>query len=170
MCNFIVVNNIKMRYIIASFIIILAVFLVVLSQIPIGIEPLTEVYFENHEKLPKYVFLDKEYDFEFTINNLEHQKMGYEYFVNIYSEEGSFFESESGYIVLEHDQSETIPSSIYFDESFEKAKVNIEIKKVYIEEPEFKKKLWWPGTQIDEINIHFWAEEIVGTTITVTED
>jgi hypothetical protein len=160
-----------MKYIIISFIIILAIFLIVLSQIPTGIEPLTEVYFENHTKLPKYLFLEKEYDFDFTIHNLEHQKMGYVYYVDIIEEDGSVFQSESGYIILEHDESETIHSTINFPQGFTKAKTKITVKKLPLEEPEFQQKLWWPDPNYPtQINIHFLTEEITPTTITITED
>ena len=64
-----------MKTVVIGGVAILAVFLLVLLFIPLGIEPLTEVYFENHTTLPAYLFLDKPYNFSFTIHNLEYQEM-----------------------------------------------------------------------------------------------
>jgi hypothetical protein len=42
-------------------------------------ETFTELYFENHLLLPKEVILFKEYNFKFTIHNLENKDMLYPY-------------------------------------------------------------------------------------------
>ena len=73
-----------MKYVLIAGLGILAVFLAVLYFIPLGIEPLTELYFENHTALPKNIFLDKNYDFSFTVNNLEYQDVEYNYIVEAY--------------------------------------------------------------------------------------
>ena len=160
-----------MKYLIIAFIIILGIFLAVLSQIPIGIEPLTEVYFENHTKLPKYAFLDQDYNFSFTINNLEHQDVEYTYTIEEYDNKGNLIrEIEQGTVLLFHEQKQTFHKTINFPDKFERARINVRIEKNLIGEPDFKKKLWWqdPNYPI-EINIHFWVEEIVGTTITIVD-
>ena len=46
-------------------------------------ETFTELYFENHLSLPKEVTLFKEYNFKFTIHNLENKDMEYPYEVYI---------------------------------------------------------------------------------------
>ena len=68
-----------MKYIIGAGVLILIGFLVALQFIPIGIEPLTEVYFENHTKLPANVFLNRSYNYTFTVHNLEYRTMNYQY-------------------------------------------------------------------------------------------
>lgn len=160
-----------MRYVIIVFLGILAIFLIVLMETPIGIEPLTEVYFEAHEKLPKHIFLKKPYEFSFTINNLEHQDVEYSYVVEAYNVNGELIkEINRGTVTLSHEEKETISQELMIEEKFEKARISVKVTKEYIGEPEFKRKLWWEGNQVKKINIHFWVEEIVGTTITITED
>lgn len=163
-----------MKYIVISGVIILAIFLIVLSQIPLGIEPLTEVYFENHTSLPKYVFLNKDYNYSFTIHNLEYQNMKYEYVIDAFNESGEkMFEIDSGEVTLANNESKTFFKEVSMKNHFERAKINIEIKKNGVgEEPEFRKKLWWPDPNLENIviDIHFWIEEITGPTITIIPD
>lgn len=68
-----------MKYIIIAGILILIGFITALQFIPIGIEPLTEVYIENHTSLPVNVFLNRTYNFTFTVHNLEYKNMTYKY-------------------------------------------------------------------------------------------
>jgi len=79
-----------MKKVLIAGILIIIGFLVALSFIPLGIEPLTEVYFENHTELPKHLFLNQSYDFTFTVHNLEEQDMNYEYIIESYDENGDF--------------------------------------------------------------------------------
>lgn len=159
-----------MKYVLITAVIITIIFLGVLYFIPLGIEPLTELYFEDHTSLPKHIFLNKPYDFSFTINNLEYQDVEYSY--NITKEyNDKIIQLDSGKILLENNQSKTTYQVFDIKEHFDKAKININIKKDLIGEPEFKTKLWWPDPNYPtEINIHFWVEEIVGTTITIIPD
>jgi hypothetical protein len=162
-----------MKYIIIVGIVILAVFLAVLSQIPLGIEPLTELYFENHAELPKHIFLNKSYNLSFTIHNLEYQDMNYEYIIEVFDENGTFMnEINKQSFSLANNESKSFQQDFTFIEHFDRAKINIKvIKKPGEEEPWFKKKLWWPDPNYPtEIEIHLWIEEIVGTTITITDD
>lgn len=161
-----------MKYIFVSGILILTGFLVALSYIPLGIEPLTEVYIENHEQLPKNLFLKKDYGFYFTINNLEYQDVEYEYVVEALNERGEVISGiGEGKVTLSHEESETICQEYSFKEEFKRAKIQVTVKKTFIGEPEFKKKLWWEDPNyINEIKVHFWVEEIVQTKIIITED
>ena len=156
-----------MKVIVISAIVILGVFLAVLSQIPLGIEPLTELYFENHTELPKHIFLDKDYGFIFTMRNLEYRDMDYEYTISAGDEILG-----TGVVPLKHEEQESVSHTFAFGEHFEKSKISIEITKVPTgEEPKFKSKLWWPDPNYPEkIDIHFWVEEIVGPTITIVPD
>lgn len=154
-------------------IVILTIFLIVLSFIPLGIEPLTEVYFENHTKLPTYLFLDKPYNYSFTVHNLEYQKMRYYYNVSAFNEDGEFlYEMDSGNFILENNETKTIFEDFSYSEHFERTKIVVNIEKdLSLETPEFKKKLWWPDPNYPmDIDIHFWIEEITGPTITFTDD
>jgi len=154
-------------------ILIIIGFLVVLMFIPLGIEPLTEVYFENHTELPKHLFLGEYYDFMFTVHNLEEQDMNYEYIVEVFDEEGKFmFELGRDEFFLENEESKTFTQDFMFTGGFDRAQVNVQVVKIPLDEkPWFKKKLWWPDPNYPtEINIHLWVEEIVGTTITITDD
>ena len=160
-----------MKYIIISAVVILAIFLLVLTQIPLGIEPLTELYFEDHTELPKHIFLNQPYDFSFTVNNLEYQDMKYNYNVSV-EYPNKTYEINSGEIFLANNESKTIYEVFTLRENFDRAKINIKITKDHLNiTPDFKKKFWWPDPNYpNEINIHLWVEEIVGTTITIIPD
>lgn len=161
-----------MKYIIISGIAIVAVFLAVLSFIPLGIEPLTELYIENHASLPKNVFLGKIYNFSFTTHNLEYQDVEYNYTVKAYDANNTLmFEIDKGRFTLSNNESETITENYGFDNPFERAKIEVIITKNLIGTPEFKRKLWWPDPNYPyEIDIHFWVDEIIQTKIIITED
>lgn len=161
-----------MKYIIIAGIAILAVFLGVLYFIPLGIEPLTEVYFENHTSLPKNVFLNKDYNFSFTVHNLEYQDVEYNYIVEAYDVNNTLlFEINKGGFTLANNESKTINENYIFNKPFDRAKVEIKITKNLIGEPEFKRKLWWPDPNYPmSIDIHFWVDEIVPTRIIIIPD
>jgi len=151
---------------------IIAVFLAVLSFIPLGIEPLTELYIENHTSLPFNVFLGKVYNFSFTTHNLEYQDVEYNYTVNAYDVNNTLLaEIDKGSFVLANNESKTINEKYWFTNRFERAKIEVVITKNLIGEPEFKRMLWWPDPNYPtSIDIHFWVDEIVPTTITITKD
>ncbi len=151
-----------MKFILISATVIFAVFLIVLSQIPIGIEPLTELYFENHTSLASNVKINETNNFAFTINNLEHQRVRYLYNVSAFNESGSFlFNIDYGELILEHNKSAIIEENFLFNENFNRSKILVEIRKdLSLETPDFKKKLWWPDPNYPmKINIHFWVLE-----------
>ena len=154
-------------------IVLLGIFLIVLAFIPLGIEPLTEVYFENHTKLPAYLFLDKPYNYSFTIHNLEHQKMRYEYSVDAFNEEGVLlYNMNKGEVVLEMNESKTFNEEFVMDNHFNRTKIVVNVTKdLSLENPKFKDKLWWPDPNYPmSIDVHFWIEEVEGTTIIITKN
>jgi hypothetical protein len=160
-----------MKTILIAGIIIIGVFLFVLAFIPLGIEPLTEVYFENHTTLPAYVFLDKPYNFSFTIHNMEYQRMRYTYTIDAYDENNTFlFNVDENEFILEENQSVTAAERFIMDNPFNRARIVVNVTKdLSLETPSFKKKLWWPDPNYPmSIDIHFWFEEIKGPTITIT--
>jgi hypothetical protein len=151
-----------MKWVLIGGIAILAIFLVVLSFIPLGIEPLTELYFENHTALPSNISLNTPQSFSFTIHNLEYQKMGYNYSVNAYSESDVLlFNLDSGNIVLEENGTKTISENFNVKDSFGRMKIVVTINKDDLGiVPDFKKKLWWPDPNYPtKIDIHMWIDE-----------
>jgi len=162
-----------MKYVIISGVLILAVFLAVLILIPKGIEPLTELYLENHTELPINVYLEKTYNFSFTIHNLEYQDMRYNYTISKYDENGSLIEEiGSGNIVLANNESKTITQEYSFNSSFDRAKIEVLAKKDDLGiTPDFKKRFWWPDPNYPtQLDVHFWVDEIVQTTISITRE
>lgn len=157
-----------MKYVFIGAGVIVLIFLGVLSQIPLGIEPLTEVYFENHTSLRANIFPNKDYNFSFTVNNLEYQEMRYGYNVTVYDVDGNFVKDiGDGELFLGHNESDTVFYYYNISKGFERAKVEVMVTKDYLNiTPEFKKKLWWEDpNRADKIDIHFWTDEVVGTKV-----
>jgi len=160
-----------MKKVLIAGILIIILFLIVLSFIPLGIEPLTEVYFENHTGLRENSFPNITYNFSFTIHNLEYQKMRYEYNISVYDINGTFINKlDAGEIYLEDNMSETIDSSYNLPKGFGRARIQLEVLKDDLGiVPDYKKKLWWPDPNYPtQIDIHFWTDEVIGPTITIT--
>lgn len=160
-----------MKYVFIAGIVILAIFLVVLSFIPLGIEPLTEVYFENHTKLPVFLFTDQQYNYSFTVHNIEYQKMRYTYTIDAFNENDTLlYNMNSGEFILENNQSQTLNEHFIMDNHFNRTKIVINVTKdLSLETPKFKNKLWWPDPNYPmNVDIHFWVEEVRGTQIIIT--
>ena len=152
-----------MKYVIISAIAILTIFLLVLTQIPLGIEPLTELYFENHTSLKADILSNTEYNFSFTIHNLEYQRMRYYYNISAFDTNGEFlFKINSGEVFLKDNETATFLEKYKLPKGFERAKISITINKDHLDIiPDFKKKLWWPDPNYpNKIDIHFWVNEI----------
>jgi hypothetical protein len=160
-----------MKKVFIAGIVLLAIFLIVLSFIPLGIEPLTEVYFENHTQLPAYILLGKPYNFSFTVHNLEYQKMKYLYTVDAFSEEDEYlYNMDKGEFELRMDEMGKIDETFKLVEDFNRTKIQVNITKdLSLERPKFKDKLWWPDPNYPiSIDIHFWIEQVEGTSIIIT--
>lgn len=143
--------------------IILTIFLLVLTQIPLGIEPLTELYFEDHASLQTDIFKNEEYNFSFTVHNLEYQGMRYYYNISAFDTNNRFlFEINSGEVFLRDNETITLFEKYKFPDGFGRAKVSVIIDKDHMNiVPDFKKKLWWPDPNYpNKIDIHFWVDEI----------
>jgi hypothetical protein len=151
-----------MKAVVIGGVVLLAIFLVVLAFIPLGIEPLTEVYFENHTQLPSSVELGKLYNYSFSVHNLEHQRMRYVYTIDLIDENNTLlFNMDSGEFVLAHDESMIVDETFKLVEEFERARVQVNVTKdLSLETPAFKKKLWWPDSNYPmNVDIHFWIDE-----------
>lgn len=166
-------NGRKMKTVLIAGIVIVGIFLIVLAFIPLGIEPLTEVYFENHTALPAYLFLDKPYNFSFTIHNLEYQKMRYEYSIDAYSEDDTLlYNIDSGELLMFDNETKTTNEQFIMNDNFNRTKIVVNVTKdLSLEDPKFKHKLWWPDPNYPmSIDIHFWVEEITGPQIIITNN
>jgi len=162
-----------MKTVLIAGIVIVGIFLIVLAFIPLGIEPLTEVYFENHTALPAYLFLDKPYNFSFTIHNLEYQKMRYEYSIDAYSENDTLlYNIDSGELLMFDNETKTTNEQFIMNNTFNRTKIVVNVTKdLSLEDPKFKHKLWWPDPNYPmSIDIHFWVEEITGPQIIITNN
>ena len=161
-----------MKKVLVAGVIILAIFIVVLQFIPLGIEPLTELYFENHTALRANIFPGERYNFSFTIRNLEYQDMGYDWRVLVFRGDEFWYELDSGRVEVGDNESIMISQSYFLSKGFGRARVQIDVEKDHLGiVPDFKKKLWWSDPNYpNSIDIHFWVDEIVGPTITVVPD
>jgi hypothetical protein len=162
-----------MKAILIAGIIIVGIFLFVLAFIPLGIEPLTEVYFENHTALPAYLFLNQTYNYSFTVHNLEYQEMRYTYSIDAYDENDSLlYNMDFDEFILLDNESKTIDEQFIMNEHFNRTKIVVNVAKdLSLETPSFKKKLWWPDPNYPmSIDISFWIEEITGPQIIITPD
>lgn len=92
-------------------------------------ESFTELYFEDHQDLPSEYLLD-EYEFSFTIHNLENQDMNYLYKVYIeYYDNEKLKESEtikSGNILIINNETRTITETFKIIEEHDTAKIIVE--------------------------------------------
>ena len=171
LCYFEVITT-KMKYILIAGIVIVLVFLGVLYFIPLRIEPLTELYLENHTSLPINVYLNKAYNFSFTTHNLEYQDVEYNYSIEALDVNNTLlFKIDEGKFTLANNESKIVSENYIFNNPFNRAKIQVKIAKNLIGEPEFKRRLWWPDPNYPiEIDIHFWVDEIVKPTIIITPD
>lgn len=75
-------------------------------------ERFTELYFEDHLKLPTRAVKNDTYEFRFTIHNLEHKRMEYPYEVSAdYDGQIQVFDRKK--VTLDHDEYKTI--TVYFE-------------------------------------------------------
>jgi hypothetical protein len=162
-----------MRIVFIAGIVLLGIFLFVLSFIPLGIEPLTEVYFDNHTKLPVYLFPDKPYNYSFSVHNLEYQQMRYYYTIDAYSENDTLlYNMDNGNFILGNNETKTINEQFVMAGEFNRTKIMVRVDKdLSLETPDFKKKLWWPDPNYPmSIDIHFWIEQVEGPSIHIIRD
>lgn len=90
-------------------------------------ESFTELYFEDHQNLPSQVNLNQNYQFSFSIHNLEQATTDYQYAVYIEQEDGTTNTIDSSSITLNNEQTATIQESFQREDSFTSAKVIVEL-------------------------------------------
>ena len=147
-----------MKYVLVAGVLILIGFVIALQFIPIGIEPLTEVYLENHTQLPSGALVNKSYNYTFTVHNLEYRNMSYNYDVLIeYDNESlnlSDFVFESGEFALSDNETITLTGHYRFNENFDRAKVKTIVYK----------------DNNESIDVHFWVNEVIPFQIRIVND
>lgn len=90
-------------------------------------EKFTELYLENHLQLPKTYQRGKSNAFAFTVHNLEHEPMKYEYVVEAIATESSRL-IDRGSFELKHDEYKTISERIASTEAQQRTKINISLE------------------------------------------
>ncbi len=90
-------------------------------------ERFTELYFEDHEKLPKEIIATQEPKFKFTVHNLEYEPFTYDYKVQALSTESAKLLNE-GTFTLKHDEYKTISGSISTAEASIRTKINVSLE------------------------------------------
>jgi hypothetical protein len=89
-------------------------------------EPLTELYFEDHQTLPAKLENGKEYTFRFTVHNLEYRDLVYPYTVTAISS-ASATPIASGTINLPHDGYQTASASFTLKDTVNRTKIEVEL-------------------------------------------
>ncbi|MEM4638011.1 MAG: hypothetical protein QXK76_03265 [Candidatus Woesearchaeota archaeon] len=107
-------------------IIIVIVTLILTKPAP---EKFTELYFNNHKELPKYIDLNEKYNYSFTIHNLEHEEKNYS--INITTELYAFdYSCEKPELWLEGNTTkytDTDEASLYIKEDSYTIKLNYDM-------------------------------------------
>lgn len=88
-------------------------------------ETFTELYFDNHQKLPSIIKDDKDYSFSFITHNLEHKTVTYNYEVTISSESATLL--NKGTFTLKHDQTKRIREELPLYVSIPKSKIEVNL-------------------------------------------
>ena len=93
-------------------------------------EPLTELYFEDHTKLPKAIVSEKEYQFGFVVHNLEYKDFIYDYSVIAEASKSATILAK-GSFSLKHDEYKTVSEKFSISDEDLKTKiiVNLDNKK-----------------------------------------
>lgn len=89
-------------------------------------ESYTELYFENHEKLPNKITPNKQYTFSFTINNLENRDITYPYEVYLNLGEIKLF-LDKGSVFIKKNGHKTIRETFTFENSISRINVVVDI-------------------------------------------
>ena len=87
-------------------------------------EPFTELYFENHQNLPKTITLNQNQEFYFTIKNLENKVFTYNYQITL-NLDGTTKILKQEQISINHNQKQTIYQQFKISNNFKQAKITI---------------------------------------------
>ena len=87
-------------------------------------EPFTELYFDKYRALPKEIELNTNYDFHFTIHNLENKDTTYTYTINLVLD-GKTIPLKESQVTLTHDHSKIFAETFSVNESFKEGEIII---------------------------------------------
>jgi len=99
-------------------------------------EPFTELYFEDHQNLPREIELGKEYSFRFTVHNVGGKGVNYFY---EFSKDNRLLDAKT--FILEDSKTTTFREVFTINENFEEAKMTIKLLN-------------------KDQEIHFWVKQI----------
>lgn len=102
-------------------------------------ERFTELYLEDHLNLPKTYSRGRDATFKFTVHNVEHEQVTYEYLVSATSTESARI-IDRGSFTLAHDAYKTIGQKIASTEAQQRTKINISLEN-------------------KDQSIHFWVDK-----------
>lgn len=102
-------------------------------------ERFSELYLENHLQLPKSYVRGGNNSFTFTVHNVEHKPMKYEYVVDAISTESARIITK-GSFELEHDAYKSVTARIASPEAATRTKINISLEN-------------------KDQSIHFWVDK-----------
>ena len=89
-------------------------------------ESFTELYFEDHQNLPKDINVNENNFFAFTIHNMENQEFTYSFKVTEEYSDKVVLVGENS-VTLQDDQIATIPIFFTINDDFETAKIKVEL-------------------------------------------
>ncbi len=89
-------------------------------------EPFTELYFEDHLKLPQVYKTNANNSFRFTVHNLEYKTYTYDYYIKAIASDSARIISK-GSFTLKNDESKTIKERISTEEANQRTKILIDL-------------------------------------------
>ena len=89
-------------------------------------ETYTELYFTDHLNLPKQLEPETQYEFEFSVHNLEYKDFTYVYEITATDENGEII-LDKGQFLLKHDEVEDVGVTFQIPESFKRIKISVNL-------------------------------------------
>ena len=90
-------------------------------------ETYTELYFTDHLNLPKQLEPETQYEFEFSVHNLEYKDFTYIYEVTATDEKGEIILDGRSQLLLKHDETGNVDVAFQTPESFERIKISVNL-------------------------------------------
>ena len=92
-------------------------------------ETFTELYFQDHTALPSTVTPEKQYNFSFTIHNLENQDMDYPYEVYIVDDKGNKESIDKNSVTIQNNGYLTIQEGFILNHEITRSEVVVNLTK-----------------------------------------
>ena len=90
-------------------------------------ETYTELYFTDHLSLPKHLEPETQYEFEFSVHNLEYKDFTYVYEATATDEKGEIILDGRSQLLLKHDETGNVDVAFQTPESFERIKISVNL-------------------------------------------